>query len=149
MGIANAGVNLSLTNISLKLSPSSHAVIYLSARNIITSAFSAAAPIAGGLLVDFFSKRSLNIRIQWTGPATERNFFLLNLHEWNFIFMIGALLALISLEVLMRVREKGEVKKSQMVRILRGNIKNTLKDYFIISQILSLRESIIDRIRKS
>ena len=148
MGMANAGINLSLTNISLKLSPSSEAVIYLSARNIVTSVFSAVAPIVGGLLVDFFSDRSLNVRVQWTGPTAEKNIYLINLHEWNFIFMIGALIALVSLEVLIRIKEKGEVEKGQMVRILRGNIKNTFKDYFIISQILSLRESIIEKIRK-
>ncbi|MBX3253872.1 MAG: MFS transporter [Chitinophagaceae bacterium] len=148
MGMANAGINLSLTNISLKLSPSSEAVIYLSARNIITSVFSAVAPIVGGLLVDFFSNRSLNVRIQWAGPATEKNIYLVHLHQWNFLFMIGAIIALISLEMLIGVKEKGEVKKDQVVRILRGNIKNTIKDYFIISQILSFHESIIEKIRK-
>lgn len=148
MGMANAGINLSLTNISLKLSPSSEAVIYLSARNIITSIFSAVAPIVGGLLVDFFSNRYLNIRVQWIDPTAETNIYLLNLHEWGFIFMIAALIALVSLELLLRVREQGEVEKGHMVRILRGNIKNTFKDYFIISQILSLRESIKEKIRK-
>ncbi len=148
MGMANAGINLSLTNISLKLSPSSEAVIYLSARNIVISLFSAVAPVAGGLLVDFFADRSLAVSLQWTDPSAETNIYLLHLHEWNFIFMIGALIALVSIEILVRVKEEGEVEKGEIVRILRGNIKNTFKDYFIISQILELKESIIEKIRK-
>ncbi|MCC6287427.1 MAG: MFS transporter [Chitinophagaceae bacterium] len=148
MGMANAGINLSLTNISLKLSPSTEAIIYLSARNIVTAVFSAIAPIAGGLLVDFFANRSLNVRVQWMGPVAEKNIYLINLHQWNFLFMIGAIIALISLNLLIRVREKGEVEQSHAARILLGNIKNSVKDYFIIGQILSFHQSIIEKIRK-
>ncbi len=38
-GIATAGINLSLTNIGLKLAPNEHAIVYLSTKNIITAVF--------------------------------------------------------------------------------------------------------------
>jgi hypothetical protein len=45
--------NLSITNIGLKLAPAD-AIVYLSAKNIITAFFSSVAPLVGGYLADFF-----------------------------------------------------------------------------------------------
>src|SRR5690606_31129108 len=47
MGFSNAGINLSLTNIGLKLAPQADAIIYLAAKNVITAVFSALAPLFG------------------------------------------------------------------------------------------------------
>lgn len=149
MGFANAGINLSLTNISLKLSPSSEAIIYLSARNIIVSAFSALAPLVGGILADYFSNRSLEANLKWSGPGTSKSIFLISLHQWNFLFIIGAFLALIALEMLVNVREKGEVEKAEVVKIMRGNIKNSLKESFVIGQIISWKERLWGRWRSA
>ena len=44
-GMATSGINLSITNIGLKLSPKKDAIVYLSVKNIVTSAFSAIGPI--------------------------------------------------------------------------------------------------------
>lgn len=148
MGIANAGVNLSLTNISLKLSPAAESVIYLSTRNIFTSVFSALAPIVGGILVDYFSTRSLDLRIQWTGPDLEKSIYLIALHQWNFLFVIGAFIALVALEILIGVKESGEVNKGHIVRIMRSNLKTNLKDYFIIGQIIDLQETLLEKFKR-
>src|SRR5690606_1067305 len=37
MGIATSGINLSITNIGLKLAPREASIVYLSARNIVTA----------------------------------------------------------------------------------------------------------------
>jgi hypothetical protein len=63
-------------------------------------------------------------------------------HEWNFLFLIGALLALVSLELLVQVKETGEVEKNIVVRMMRSNIKNNLKDYFLIGNLIDLHESL-------
>src|ERR1044072_7650638 len=80
-GIANAGINLSLTNISLKLSPAEESVVYLSTKNIITALFSFIAPLIGGYMADYFSSRSLLVDAQWQSPHWHKVIHLLDLHE--------------------------------------------------------------------
>jgi len=141
-GISTAGVNLALTNIGLKLASKTEAIVYLSVKNIVTALFSAAGPLAGGVMADYFAKRSLSVTAEWTSPALNKVVRLIELHEWNFLFLIGALLALLSLELLFQVKETGEVSKSVVRRIMRKSIKNNLKEYFIIGNIISLHEQI-------
>ena len=135
-GIVTAGINLSLTNIGLQLAPKQDAIVYLSAKNIITAFFSSIAPLIGGSLADFFATRQLNWDIQWGGPGGMKVVRLLALHQWNFLFLIGALLAAIAIRLLKRVRETGEVEKDLVVKLLRSNIRNSIKDNFIISYLV-------------
>jgi MFS family permease len=141
-GIATAGINLSLTNIGLKLAPKEDAIVYLSARNMITAFFSSLAPLIGGQIADYFTNRSLKIDAQWIGPELNKVFHLVFLHELNFLFLIGALLALLSLELLVHVNEVGEVEKDIVKRIMRKSIKSNLKDYFLIGSLINWHEQL-------
>jgi len=141
-GISTAGINLALINIGLKLAPREQSIVYLSAKNIITAVFSSIAPVIGGILADYFNKRHLIIDARWSGPKVDKLFHLLSLHQWNFLFLIGALLALVSLELLVQVKETGEVEKNIVVRMMRSNIKNNLKDYFLIGNLIDLHENL-------
>ena len=147
-GVANAGITLSLTNISLKLSPTSLSIVYLSTKNIITAFFSFAAALLGGYLADYFTRRSLSINFNWAGPKGSHSYHLVDLHEWNFLFLIAAGLAIIAIELLAAVKEKGEVEKDEVVKMMRSNIKTNLKDYFIIGQLIHLHENLKERIRR-
>jgi len=147
-GIATAGINLSLTNIGLKLAPREHSIVYLSTKNIITAVFSSIAPIIGGLLADFFGNRSLVVNAEWSSPSYNKVLHLISLHDMNFLFLIGAVLAFISLEFLMRVKEVGEVEKTTVVRIMRSSIKNNLKEYFLIGNLISWHEQFWGFIKK-
>jgi MFS family permease len=141
-GISTAGINLALTNIGLKLASKKEAIVYLSVKNIVTAIFSSAGPLVGGFLADFFANRSLSVTVQWMSPSFNKVLRLVELHEWNFLFLIGASLALLSLELLIRVKETGEVSKNVVRRIMRTSIKSNLKEYFIIGNIISLHEQI-------
>jgi MFS family permease len=147
-GIATAGINLSLTNIGLKLSPKDDAIVYLSTQNILTAFFSSIAPLLGGVLADFFTSRHLQITAQYTSPQVNRVFRLLVLHEWNFLFLIGAILALFSLQWLTMVEERGEVEKEKVVRIMRTSIRSNLKEYFLIGNIIQWNQQLRAIIRK-
>lgn len=148
MGISNAGINLSLTNIGLKLAPKNESIIYLASKNIITAVFSSVAPLLGGYLADYFTKRSLIVNAEWAGPRFSKIVHLISLHEWNFLFLIGALLALISLEFLIPVKETGEVEKDEVRRIMRSTLRNNLKDYFVIGQLINLQEHLWRLVRR-
>lgn len=147
-GISTAGINLSITNMGLKLAPKTDAIVYLSARNMILSVFGSIAPLVGGRLADYFSERSLVINAEWTSPTAEKVFHLVSLHEWNFLFLIGAFLALIALELLVHVKEVGEVEKELVVRIMRHSIKSNLKDFFVIGTLISWHEQLWEIIRR-
>jgi len=148
MGISTSGINLSLTNIGLKLAPGNLAIVYLSAKNIITAFFSSVAPLVGGYLADFFERRHISINAQYVGPRITKVFHLVSLHEWNFLFLIGALLAIVSLQFLVRVKESGEVEKDVVVRIMRSSLRNNLKDNFIIGNLLHWHSQIWSFVRR-
>jgi MFS family permease len=147
-GVSNAGVNLSITNMGLKLAPKEDAIVYLTARNMILSVSGAVAPLIGGLLADYFMNRSLTINAEWISPTLEKTFFLVSLHEWNFLFLIGAVLALVAVELLVHVKEVGEVEKELVVRIMRHSIRSNVKDFFVIGILISWHEHLWDIIKK-
>lgn len=142
MGIATAGINLSITNLGLKLAPRKTAIAYLTARNMVLSVFGSAAPIIGGKLADYFTERSLVINAQWTSPDTERIFHLVSLHEWNFLFLIGAGVALVAVELLVHVKEVGEVDKDFVKRLMRHSIRMNLRDFFVIGTLISWHDQL-------
>ncbi|MDQ0108698.1 MFS family permease [Chitinophaga terrae (ex Kim and Jung 2007)] len=139
-GIANAGITLSTTNIGLKLAPSMDAVVYLTSRNIISAVFSAIAPLCGGYIADYFESRRVTIDATFAGPHYNKVLHLLDLHQWNFLFLISAILTLLSLELLFIVQEKGEVNRNTVVRIMRTSIRGNLKDAFLIGNLINLHD---------
>lgn len=148
MGISTAGINLSLTNIGLKLAPREEAIVYLSVKNIVTSLFASLSPLAGGYLADYFIERKLSVNATWSGPAIDKTFRLLDLHEWNFLFAIAAVLIFIALEFLVAVKEVGEVEKDLVVKAFRIRLKNNLKDAFVIGNLIEWHEQLWRFLRK-
>lgn len=147
-GFANAGINLSLTNIGLKLATKEEAIVYLSVKNMVTSVFSAIAPLLGGYLADYFSERHFKVMGEWGGPQVTRPFRLIELHDFNFLFAIGAIVAFISLEFLVRVKEEGEVEKTAVIRVMRSNIVNDLRSSFVIGNLIDWHEQLWGFIKK-
>lgn len=148
MGFSNAGINLSLTNIGLKLAPTADAIIYLSAKNMITAVFSALAPLAGGLLADYFTGRHLKVDAEWGGPRWTRSLHIIELQDWNFLFLFGALLGLVAVNLLGKVKEKGEVEKDVVVRIMRSTVRNNLKELFVIGSLMNGYSQLKDVFRR-
>lgn len=147
-GLSLSGVNLSLVNIGLKLAPKEYAIVYLSTQNMVTAVFSSISPLAGGLLADYFSHRTLTIDAHWQGPRTSKFFHLLNLNEWTFLFLISAVLLFIAVELLVQVKETGEVDKDMVKRVMRSSIKSNLKDYFLIGSVITLHEQLWGVLRR-
>lgn len=141
-GITIAGINLSTANISLKLAPKYNAIVYLSVQNIVVAIFSSIAPLIGGVLADFFSNRTLRISIEWVSPLFPADIRLLELKQFTFLFVIGAVVALFALNLLNRVKEVGEVKKGVIKRIMRTRIRSNLKDYFLIGDLINLHRQL-------
>jgi MFS family permease len=147
-GIATAGINLSLLNIGMKLAPREHSIVYLSTKNIVTAVFSSVSPLIGGILADYFTGRSLVVNAEWKGRSMDKVLHLISLHDMNFLFLIGAVLAFISLEMLIRVKEVGEVEKDVVMKIMRSSIKNNLKEYYVIGDLISWHDQFLGIFKK-
>jgi MFS family permease len=141
-GISTAGIDLSLTNIGLKLAPKEESIIYLSTKSIITAFFSTIAPLLAGIMADFFTTRKLNITAQWNSPKLIKIFRLVQLHDFNFLFLMGAVLAFLALQFLYFIKEQGEVEKDEVRRVMRAGIQRELRDYFLIGDLIGLNEKL-------
>lgn len=113
MGASNAGITLALSNIGIKLAPADEGIVYLVTKNIVTALFSATAPLAGGLLADFFTSHFV--------------IHLFGRGQWNLFFMAGAAVAMLSLKVLKAVQEEGEVDKKLLVVELQRTWKKQIR----------------------
>jgi MFS family permease len=119
MGIATAGVGLASGNIAMKLSPAGQATAYLAANSVISAAFTAAAPVIGGLFADFFAKHELTLGFTWTGGgAKDVTLQVLNFHSWTFFFGIACVLGLYSLHRLSFVEEPSGTTDRLLLRHL-------------------------------
>jgi MFS family permease len=122
-GISTAGINLALSNIGIKLAPKKEAIVYISAKNMLVAFFSTIAPMVGGLMADFFTGHQL----KWTLHIRGVNIHLLNLQGWNYFFIIGGLLAVISLRLLAKIKEEGETNKYKVVTHMRATVRHRLR----------------------
>lgn len=127
-GLSTAGINLSLSNIGIKLAPHGQAMIYLSCKNMAVALAAALAPLLGGLMADYFQYRQLLLEFVWKTPSQFRDIYLLNLQQWNFFFAITAILALLSLNLLRRVRESGEVHKQVVIREMAVSLSKRVRE---------------------
>jgi MFS family permease len=127
-GASLAGINLAINNIGIKLAPKEEAIVYMSARNMVVAFFSAVAPLAGGLLADFFATHQLAWNIEWKTPTSVKHIPLLDLKHWNFLFLIGAFFAVLSLRKLKNVVENGEIDKSVLVKEMKTKFRTSLNE---------------------
>jgi MFS family permease len=129
-GASKAGVDLAINNIAIKLAPKEEAISYITARNIITGLFAGLAPIIGGALGDFFATHQLSWSIQWPVPnsASSQHFF--QLKNWNFYFVIAAVLAALSLRLLKNVKEEGEVHRQHVYIVMRKSLRTGIRKNF-------------------
>jgi len=147
-GFATAGINLSLTNIGLKLAPKQDAIVYLSAKNIVTALFSSIAPVFGGWLADILANSQFNWTLKLKTAEGVKELHVIALGQWNFLFLIGALLALFSIKLLKRVQETGEVEKTLVVKVLRSDLRNSLTENFVVSYLINWPVTVSARIKK-
>jgi hypothetical protein len=49
---------------------------------------------------------------------------------------------------LVQVKETGEVEKDVVKKMIRGNIKSNLKEYFVIGQLIDLHDAFRNLVRK-
>ena len=110
-GIASAGVTLGVGTIALKLAPEDKATPFLGVAGIATNIGAGLGPMVGGLAADYFSSRSFAIQFSWSSPGEVFNLPVLSLSSLDFLFAIAFLVGSLSLNMLVALREEGEVQR--------------------------------------
>jgi len=117
----------------MKLAPKKEAIAYISAKNMCVAFFSTTAPIVGGLMADFFASHPLVWNLHWNIAGNLTNFRIIDLQGWNYFFIIGGFLALISLKFLAKVNEEGEINKKMFAKHIRLRMHKSLRNNIGIS----------------
>ena len=110
-GIAAAGVYLTMSTITLKVAPDDKATAFMGVAGVATSVGAGIGPIAGGVMADFFSVRTLGLDLTWTSPTRMLELPALSLSGFDFLFIIAFIIGLLSLNLLVALREEGEVSR--------------------------------------
>ncbi len=110
-GVAGAGVGLTMSTLTLKVAPEGKATPFLGVAGIAASVGAGIGPIAGGLMADYFSDRSLGLDLTWTSPSGVLDLPALSLTGFDFLFVIAFVVGLFSLNLLVALREEGEVPR--------------------------------------
>lgn len=140
MGAAVAGVTLATANIALKLSPRGEAASYLAASAVVTAVAAGSAPILGGALADFFAARQLELVGRWTGPDGAFTYLSLRLSNWDFYFLLSAVLGLYALQRLGHVRERGEVSRETALRHLVSETRGSIHNFSTVTGLKALTD---------
>jgi MFS family permease len=130
MGISMSGITLAMNNIGIKLAPKDEAVVYISARTMITNIFPAFAPLLGGLMADFFGTHQLSWNLEWKGPGGISMLPVFELQAWDFFFVIAGVFAIFSLRKLRAVKEEGEVEKKVVFNEMLESAKRAVNEQF-------------------
>jgi MFS family permease len=127
-GLSTAGINLALSNIGIKLAPNNEAIAYITAKNMSVALFSTLAPVAGGLMADFFVSHRFDFNLH-LGFIGLHNIHIITLRGWNYFFIIGGVLAMVSLRLLKQVNEEGEIRNKRMVIHMQTRFRNKLRTH--------------------
>jgi len=117
-GIANAGLAITIGTIGLKLSPRGEATSYLAGSSLAISLGAGLGPLCGGLLADFFSTRQLALDFTWVSSLSSVQFPALSIIGLDFLFGIAFIFGLVTLAILARIREEGEVSREVVLESL-------------------------------
>ena len=126
-GLSLAGMNLGASNIALKLSPQGAAHAYMTAFGLAGSIAGALAPMAGGVISDFFATRELSLAINWSEPSRQISIYALNFKALDFLFGLAFLVGFVALNRLSRVTEEGQVTEGDVVDELVSEVVSPLR----------------------
>lgn len=109
VGIARGGVLLTLNTLALKVAPEHKATAFLGVAGIAAYVSMGIGPVIGGYLADFFAAKTLRLDFTWISQTGAVEIPALQLVGYDFVFVIAFVFSLLSLNLLVALREEGEV----------------------------------------
>ena len=117
-GVAAAGVLLTIQTLTMKSAPSGKATPYLGIAGMAAGLGAGTGPVVGGALADFFSVRVFRIDFSWSSPNGLFELPAVTLTGFDFLFAIAFILGLFSLNLLVALREEGEIGRESALNDL-------------------------------
>ena len=111
VGIARGGVMLTVNTLALKIAPENKATAFLGVAGIAAYASMGIGPIIGGFLADYFANKTLRLDFTWISQAEAVEIPALQLVGFDFVFIIAFIFSLLSLNLLVTLREDGELPR--------------------------------------
>ena len=111
VGIARGGILLTLNTLALKVAPEEKATAFLGVAGIAAYASMGIGPVIGGFLADFFATKTLRFDFTWISPNETVEIPALQLVGFDFVFLIAFIFSLMSLNLLVALREEGELPR--------------------------------------
>ena len=126
-GVAAAGVTLTISTLTLKQAPAEKATAFLGVAGIATYLGAGLGPVVGGVLADYFAQRTLRFDISWMSLDSVLNLSPLSLTGFEFLFFIAFVVGLLSLNLLVALREEGEAPREAALRELTSGIGDQMR----------------------
>jgi len=138
-GLATAGTALASGNIAMKLAPQGSGTAYLASNSLVNSLAAGTAPVLGGLLADFFTKRELALSLHWRTPGRDLVFNTLSISQWDFFFVLAAVTGLLAITRLRRIHEVGQREDYSVLTEFYLETRSLIQD---ISSVAGLHQEI-------
>lgn len=136
-GISSAGVNLSTSNIAMKLAPRGEATQYLAMRSMVSGVAAMFGPLVGGTLATIMAEHSLTLTFDWKRAGdTLLHFPTINLSGLDFIFILSFLLGSHALHRLITIQESGTVDKETVREEFQFEVRKFVRN---VSNLAGLR----------
>ena len=137
-GISMAGISTATATIALKLSPDGLAHGYMTTYGLVGAATGVFAPLVGGVFSDFFATRELSLTINWIDPLRHVSWNALNLRALDFLFLFAFLVGSLSIHLIARVKEQGEVTEKEIITQLLAEVSGPVRLFSTIPGIRHL-----------
>ncbi len=111
VGIARGGIFLTINTLALKIAPDQKATAFLGVASIAAYASMGIGPLIGGYLADYFATKTLRFDFTWVSQSGAVEIPALQLVGFDFVFVIAFIFSLMSLNLLVALREEGEIPR--------------------------------------
>ncbi len=136
-GVSSAGVNLSSSNIAMKLAPKGEATQYLAMRSLVSGIAAMLGPIVGGTLATWTADHTLSLTFDLKNAGTTLlHFPTVNLSGLDFIFILSFFLGSHALHRLITIQESGTADKETVREGLQYEVRKFARN---ISNVAGLR----------
>ncbi|MBF0471727.1 MAG: MFS transporter [Gammaproteobacteria bacterium] len=136
-GISSAGVNISSSNIALKLAPKGESTQYLAVRSMVSGLAAMFGPLVGGGLATLMMDQSLTLTLELKkGGEILLMLPTVNISGLDFLFILSFLLGSYALHRLITVHEEGTVEQDVVRDMFQFEVRKYARN---LSNIAGLR----------
>lgn len=98
----------------------------------------------GGLTADFFLSRRFSVLLRWHEPSGDVEITALKFAQWDFFFLMAAVIGLYALHRLTLVREEGHVKERVVIDALLENARRGMRNLSTVAGLRAATEYDLD-----